>query len=138
MDERKVQAITKWTAPTKVTELWSFLGLANYYSRFIKGYSKKASPLTDLLKDQKWEWTRACQATFDKLEATVSTEPVFRLPDFKKPFEVHKDALDRAIGGVLVQEVHPIAFESWKLKDAEQRYSAHEKEMATVVHCLDT
>ena len=56
MDERKVQAVIDWPAPTKVTELRSFLGLANYYRRFIKGYSKIVSPLTDLLKkDRAWD-----------------------------------------------------------------------------------
>ena len=67
----------------------------------------------------------------------MTSEPVLRLPDFELPFEVHTDASDRAIGRVLVQEGHPIAFESHKLKEAEQRYSAHEKEMAAVVHCLE-
>ena len=56
MDERKVQAVIDWPAPTKVTELRSFLGLANYYRRFIKGYSKIVSPLTDFLKkDRAWD-----------------------------------------------------------------------------------
>src|SRR5262249_19201545 len=66
----------------------------------------------------------------------VATEPVLRLPDFELPFEVHTDASDGAIGGVLVQEGHPVAYESRKFKDAEQRYSTHEKEMLAVVHCL--
>ena len=57
------------------------------------------------------------------------------MPDFEKTFEVHTDASDRAIGGVLVQEGHPIAFDR-KLSDAERNYSTHEKEMTTVVHCL--
>ena len=60
------------------------------------------------------------------------------LPDFSKAFEVHTDASDFAIGGVLMQEGHPIAFESRKLNEAERRYSAHEKEIAVVVHCLRT
>lgn len=138
MDEGKVKAIIDWSAPSKVPELRSFLGLANYYRRFIKGYSKKVSPLTDLLKkSQKWEWTSECQDAFDKLKRAVSSAPVLGLPDFHKPFEVHTDASDRAIGGVLVQEGHPLAFESRKLKDAEQRYSTHEKEMVAVIHCLD-
>jgi hypothetical protein len=58
------------------------------------------------------------------------------LPDFEKPFKIHTDASDRAIGGVLVQEGHPIAFESRKLSDAEQNYLTHEKEMTAVVHYL--
>ncbi|KAG6478499.1 hypothetical protein ZIOFF_061942 [Zingiber officinale] len=70
------------------------------------------------------------------VELPVASEPVLRLPDFELPFEVHTDASDRAIGGVLVQEGHPVAFESRKLNAAEQKYSAHEKEMVAVVHCL--
>ncbi|CAL5371561.1 unnamed protein product [Camellia sinensis] len=137
MDNRKVHAITDWQAPSKVTELRSFLGLANYYRKFIEGYSKKAAPLTDLLKkDRPWKWDESCQAAFDKLKVAVASEPVLRLPDFELPFELHTDASDKAIGGVLVQEGHPVAFESRKLNDAEKKYSAHEKEMTAVVHCL--
>ena len=67
----------------------------------------------------------------------MTSEPVLRLLNFELPFEVHTDASDRALGGVLVQEGHPIAYESKKLKEVEQCYSAHEKEMATVVHYLE-
>ena len=56
---------------------------------------------------------------------------------FEKPFEVHTDASNRATSGVLVQDGHPLAFESKKLKDAEQRYFVHEKKMVVVVHCLE-
>lgn len=102
----------------------------NYYRRFIKGYSGRAAPLTDLLKkDRAWHWTEKCQAAFEDLKQAVMEEPVLRLPDHSKPFEVHTDASDFAIGGVLVQEGHPIAYESRKLNDTERRYSVHEKEM---------
>ena len=51
----------EWSVPTKVMELRSFLGLANYYRRFIKGYSNRVSPLNDLLKkDNPWEWSMQC------------------------------------------------------------------------------
>ena len=125
--------IRDWAAPTKVTELRSFLGLTNYYRRFIKGYSTIACPLTDLLKkEKKWEWDAECQAAFQKLKYGITSEPVLRLPDLELPFEVHTDGSDRALGGVLVQEGHPVAFESRKLCAAEQRYIAHEKEMTAV------
>lgn len=61
---------------------------------------------------------------------------MLKLPDFTQPFEVHRDASNSAIGGVLVQEGHPVAFESRRLNDAERRYSVHKREMLAVVHCL--
>ena len=137
MDENKVRAIREWSEPSILKELRSFLGLANYYRRFIKGYSKMVAPLTDLLKkDQVWQWNLECQAAFDELEGAISSEPVLQLPNLELPFEVQTDASDRALGGVLMQEGHPVAFESRKLNGAEQRYSTHEKEMTVVIHCL--
>ncbi|RVW62992.1 Transposon Tf2-12 polyprotein [Vitis vinifera] len=134
----KVQAIMEWSVPTKVTELRSFLGLANYYRRFIKGYSKMMSPLTDLLKkDNQWDWSMQCQMAFESLKEAISTEPVLRLPDLDLPFEVQTDASDRALGRVLVQEGHPVVFESRKLNNVEQRYSTHEKEMIVVEFLAD-
>ncbi|MCF8701922.1 retroviral-like aspartic protease family protein, partial [Corynebacterium sp. MC-10] len=139
MDKAKVRAIMEWEAPTKVTELRSFLGLANYYRRFISGYSAKAAPLTELLKKNKpWVWSETCQEAFEGLKAAISEEPVLALPDFSKTFEVHTDASDFAIGGVLMQDKHPIAFESRKLNETERRYTVQEKEMTAIVHCLRT
>ena len=65
-------------------------------------------------------------------------EPVLALSDHTKLFEVHTDASDFAIGGVLMQDGHPVAFESRKLNDTERRYMVQEKEMTAVVHCLRT
>ena len=139
MDPAKVQAIQEWKPPTKVPELRSFLGLVNYYRRFIKGYSAIASPLTDLLKKNRtWQWTQECQSAFEKLKQAVSQEPVVSLPDYSKSFEVHTDASDFAIGGVLMQEGHPIAYESRKLNERERRYTVQEKEMTAIIHCLRT
>ncbi|CAA0820038.1 Uncharacterized mitochondrial protein AtMg00860 [Striga hermonthica] len=103
MSGAKVKAIMEWEAPTKVTELRSFLGLVNYYHRFIQGYSPRAAPLTDLLKKGKpWVRSDECQRAFDDLKVAVSQEPVLALNDFTKPFEVHTDASDLTIGGVLM------------------------------------
>ncbi|KAM2418624.1 hypothetical protein ACFX1W_025288 [Malus domestica] len=137
MEKGKIKAIQEWEPPTKVPTLRSFLGLTNYYRRFIKGYSAIAAPLTDLLKKNKtWEWTDRCQEAFERLKKALMEEPVLRLPDLSKPFELHTDASDFAIGGVLMQEGHPIAYESRKLNNAEKRYTTHEKEMTAIVHCL--
>ncbi|GJS21721.1 putative nucleotidyltransferase, ribonuclease H [Tanacetum coccineum] len=137
MDGAKIKAIKEWEPPTKVTELRSFLGLVNYYRRFIMGYSAIASPLTDLLKKNKaWIWDEECQAAFESLKKAVMEEPVLRLPDVTMPFELHTDASDFAIGGVLMQDGHPIAFESRKLNETERKYTVQEKEMTAIVHCL--
>ena len=137
MDGAKVKAIQEWEPPTKVTELRSFLGLVNYYRRFIMGYSAIASPLTDLLKKNKaWMWDEKCQAAFESLKKAVMEEPVLRLPDVTMPFELHTDASDFAIGGVLMQDEHPIAFESRKLNETERKYTVQEKEMTAIIHCL--
>ncbi|XP_057755441.1 uncharacterized protein LOC130974589 [Arachis stenosperma] len=139
MDQGKVKAIKEWEPPNKISELRSFLGLANYYRRFIKGYSAKAAPLTDLLKkNHSWEWSKECQKAFDELKAGITEGLVLALPNYSKVFEVHTDASDYAIGGVLMQEGHPIAFESHKLNDTKRRYTVQEKEMTAVVHCLRT
>uniref|UniRef100_A0A1U7VXJ7 Uncharacterized protein LOC104222877 n=1 Tax=Nicotiana sylvestris TaxID=4096 RepID=A0A1U7VXJ7_NICSY len=88
------------------------------------GYSAKAAPLTELLKKNKpWVWTEHCQKAFESLKTAVTEEPDLALPDFAKTFEVHTDASDFAIGGVLMQDKHPIAFESHKLNETERRYT---------------
>lgn len=139
MDKAKIRAIEEWEAPTKVTMLRSFVGLANYYRRFISGYSDKAASLTELLKKNKpWVWSEQCQKAFESLKAAVTEEPVLMLPNFSKTFEVHTDALDFAIGGVLMQDRHPIAFKSRKLNETKRRYTVQEKEMTTIVHYIRT
>ncbi|KAL0404247.1 UNVERIFIED_CONTAM: Transposon Tf2-11 polyprotein [Sesamum radiatum] len=137
MDPKKVQAIEEWQPPSDVHDLRSFFGLANYYRRFMRDYSKTARPMTDLLKKtETWNWTPQCQVSFDDLKRAMVTDPVLALPDMSKPFVVETDASDFALGGVLMQNGHPVAFESRKLKDVERRYSVHEKELLAVVHYL--
>ncbi|GJW18357.1 putative nucleotidyltransferase, ribonuclease H, partial [Tanacetum coccineum] len=137
MDGAKIKVIQDWKPPTKVTELRSFLRLVNYYRRFIMGYPAIASPLTDLLKKNKaWIWNEEFQAVFESLKKAVMEEPVLRLPDVTMPFELHTDASKFAIGGVPMQDGHPIAFESRKLNETERKYTVQEKEITTVAHCL--
>jgi len=98
--------------------------LVNYYRRFIKSYSAIAAPLMDLLKKNRvWDWSSKCQGAFEALKRAVTEEPVLTLPEFSKPYEVHTDASDFAIGGMLMQEGHPVAYESRKLNDTERRYT---------------
>ena len=105
-----IRAIEERQAPTKVSKLRSFLGLVNYYRRFIVSYSKRAAQLKNILKkDVRYgpimalHWSEECQRAFEDLKQAVMDDPVLQLPDHTKPFEVHTDASDYAIGGVLVQ-----------------------------------
>lgn len=97
MDLEKIRAIEDWQSPTNVNELCSFLGLANYYRRFIENYSGRTTPLTDLLKKGVvWDWNEDCEQAFMDLKEVVMKDHALALPDLNKPFEVQTDASDFA------------------------------------------
>ena len=118
MDQRKVVTIQKWQPPTRVKDVQSFLGFANFYRRFIKGFSKIVQPLVALTrKDRPFCWTMAEQSTF-------MTAPVLLHPDPTKPFIVETDASVFAIGAILSQPDnngvhHPVACYSRKFTTPE-------------------
>ncbi|CAM4533278.1 unnamed protein product, partial [Lepidochelys kempii] len=121
--QAKVDAIQKWPVPKSKKQVQSFLGLAGYYRRFVPHYSQIAAPLTDLTKKKQpnaVQWTGKCQKAFNKLKATLKSDPVLRAPDFDKPFLVTTDASECGVGAVLMQkgpdqEFHPVVFLSKKL-----------------------
>ncbi len=121
MDDHKVKAIVDWEPPKLVPTLRSFLGLASYYHKFIKNFAKIAAPSTNLLKKSAvtYEWEEACDEAFETLKGILVKAPVLKLLDFDKDFEIHSDASNFAIGGVLVPEGRPVAFESKKLSEME-------------------
>jgi hypothetical protein len=69
IDPSKVQVVLSWKEPTSVSDIQSFLGLAGYCRRFIEGFLKIGKPMIELLKkDKKFEWTPACEASFQELK----------------------------------------------------------------------
>jgi hypothetical protein len=140
MDDHKVKAILDWEPPKSVPALRSFLGLASYYRKFIKNFVKVGAPLTNLLKKSAitYDWDEACDEAFETLKGILVKAPVLKLPDFDKDFEIHSGASDFVIGGVIMQDGRPMAFESKKLRETERRWPTHEKEMWAVIHCLKT
>jgi len=140
MDDHKVKAIVDWEPPKSVSALRSFLGLASYYRKVIKNFAKIAAPLTNLLKKfvVTYKWEGACDEAFETLKGILVKALVLKLLDFDKDFEIHSNAFDFAIRGVLVQEGRSMAFESKKLSETERRWPTHEKEMRVVIHCLKT
>jgi len=103
-EAKKVQTIADWPEPKNVKEVMSFLGLCNYYRRFIKGYSAISVPITNLLrKDREFEWNTEINDAFWQLKEQMSLVPVLAIPDPKKEFIVTTDMSNFAIGMVLSQ-----------------------------------
>jgi hypothetical protein len=96
--------------------------------------------LTNLLKKfiKTYEWDGPCDTTFETLKGILVKAPVLKLPNFDKDFEIHFDAFDFAIEGVLVQEGKPVAFENKKLSEIKRRWLTHEKEIWAIIHCFKT
>ncbi|XP_066383559.1 uncharacterized mitochondrial protein AtMg00860-like [Miscanthus floridulus] len=93
VDPAKIEVVKEWEQPRNVTEVRSFLGLAGYYHRFIKNFSKIARLMTNLLKKTKeFEWTPKCEQSFQELKQKLTTTPVLALPDISKDFVVYCDA----------------------------------------------
>jgi len=141
VDPKKTKAIDDWPIPQTVTDLRSFLGLANYYRKFVKDFAKITTPLTKLLhKDTDFEWTSEQTQAFQTLKKELVSSPTLRTPDFALEFTVTTDASDFAIGQVLTQDdgqgVRPVAYESRKMTSAELNYPIHEKELLAIVHAL--
>nr|GEV19644.1 retrotransposon protein, putative, Ty3-gypsy subclass [Tanacetum cinerariifolium] len=129
MDPSKVKAITKWQRPTTVTEVRSFLGLAGYYRHFVKGFSRLALPLTQLMrKGEKFVWTDECGESFEELKQRLVSAPILTLPSGSS------DASKKGLGCscILMQHGKVIAYASRQLKPYEVNYPTHDLELAAV------
>jgi hypothetical protein len=93
VDPSKVQDVLNWKAPMSVSDIWSFLGLAGYYRRFIEGFFNMSKPMIELLKkDKRFEWMPSCETTFQELKKRLTTALVLVMPDMEKPFSIYCDA----------------------------------------------
>ena len=120
VDPAKIQVIWDWPSPTTLTELRSFLGLANFYCRFVLGFSHITWPLSQVTKGgskAKFFWSKSQQKAFIELKDRLCTAPVLALPDLQQPFEVETDASNYAIGAVLTQHGHLVAYHNETLSD---------------------
>ena len=137
-DPEKIRAVTEFPRPTGLTQLKSFLGLANYYHRYIPGFSKIAAPLYRLTrKAVPFDWSQEAILAFEDLKKALTSAPCLYAPNFRLPFIVQTDASKEGIGAVLVQQVdgeeHPVAYISRQLNKHEQNYSPTEWECLAVV-----
>jgi hypothetical protein len=142
VDPAKTKAIEQWPAPNNLPQLRSFLGMANFFRKFVKNYSIIAKPLTDLTRSNApWLWSPLCEEAFAKLKHALTHAPVLATPDYSEgaqPFSVVCDASITGVGAVLMQGDRPIAYESRKLTPAEINYTTTEQEMLAVIHALQT
>jgi len=102
MEKEKVDGVLSWPEPRSVKDVRKFLGLANYYRRFIKDFAQVVRPMNVLTrKDVKWQWRVEQQKAFDELKRVFTTKPVLAAPDLDKEFRVEANASNYATGGVL-------------------------------------
>lgn len=143
VDPIKVKAITDWPKPKSLTELRGFLGLVQFFRKFIKGYSSIAEPLTNLTKKEMGilKWDGNCDNSFNHLRQALVTAPILAAPDWEKEFQVHVDASSFALGATITQldnegRSRVIAYASRKLTTSEKNYTANDREMLGLIHAL--
>jgi hypothetical protein len=127
VDPSKLESVTKWEQQLNVTDVRSFLGMAGYYRRFIENFSKIAKPMTEFLKNNtKFDWSEACEMSFQGLKKSLTTAPVLTLPEIKKDFVVYCDASKQGLGCVLMQEGKVVAYAFRQLEKHEESYPTHD------------
>ena len=143
IQREKVEKVLNWLAPRNVKEVQKFLDLTNYYRRFIKDFARIAALLHMLVrKEQKWKWEKEQEEAFERLKMVFTTEPILAIPEIDREMRVEADASDYAIGEVLSTKCEdgkwrPVVFISKSLNATEQNYKIHNKEMLTVIRCLE-
>jgi len=116
MQKEKVEGVLNWPVLQNIKEVQKFLGLANYYRRFIKDFARLAALLHVLVrKEQKWKWEREQKEVFKRLKAVFTTEPILAIPDIDREMRVEVDTSDYATGEVLSTKCEdgkwrPVAF----------------------------
>lgn len=145
VDPEKVEAILKFPTPTNKKEVKRFLGTASWYRRFISNFSTLAGPLNRLTSTSKkappFCWSAEAEQSFNALKECLVTAPVLSCPNYDLPFDVHTDASNYGIGGLLTQTIngkeHAIAYMSRSLSRQECNYSITERETLAVLVAIE-
>ena len=137
-DPSLLAAIRDIPPPTTATEVRSFLGLAGYYRRYVKGFAAIAAPLHALTrKDAVFHWSEDCQTAFDQLKTRLTTSPITAFPDFSQAFRLYTDASTAGLGAILAQvrdgKERIICCASRALNKAEKSYPATKLECLAIV-----
>jgi RNase H-like domain found in reverse transcriptase len=125
--------VLSWPIPKSVKALRGFLGLTDYYRKFIKNYGLISRPLLIYFKKNSFVWSTEATQAFEALKLAMTCAPILALQKFSLPFTVEIDACHDGIGAVLMQEKRLIAFLSQKLGFKNQDLSTYEKELLTLI-----
>jgi hypothetical protein len=142
MDPLKVEAVQSFKPPQNVKQVQSFLGICNYYRRFIKDFAKISQPISKLIcKDTLFIWSTDCDSACNLLKQLLLSYPSLRQPDITRPFIVYTDASDYALGAILAQkdennQDYVCHYASRLLKNAEIHYGISEKECLAIVYAI--
>ncbi|KAI5085360.1 hypothetical protein C0J45_23144, partial [Silurus meridionalis] len=138
VDYRRLTKVLNWPVPHSPSEVRAFVGLCSYYRRFVRGFSKLAAPLNQLVgKNVPFVWAPECDKSFNHLKSVLSSDPVVILPDFSVPFKIYTDASNLAVGAVLAQDRDGlecvVAYASRTLTSTQRRWSTFDRELWAVV-----
>lgn len=137
----KIETIAKANPPKNQTELKAFLGLINFYGKFVPNLSSKLNCFYNLLKkDTKFIWSNECNEKFEKCKTYLQASSVLEFFDPQKPLIVVTDACNYGLGGVLAHDIEgqekPICFTSFTLNEAQRKYPILHLEALAVVSCV--
>ena len=141
-DPNNIKVVRDFKTPTKVHDVQSWLGLANYYRKFVKNFSEIAKPLTNLLKKgTPFIWDEKCDKAFTEMKQRLIEPPLLGYPSFDHPFTLYTDASGFSLGAVLSQQIGDqpekvIAYAGRDLKPNELKYSTTEKECLALVDAV--
>ncbi|GJS22762.1 putative reverse transcriptase domain-containing protein, partial [Tanacetum coccineum] len=137
VDPAKIESVKDWESPKTTTEIRQFLGLVEYYQRFIEGFSKIANPMTKLTKKKvKFDWGDKAEAAFQLIKQKLCSAPILALPKGSEDFIIYCDASIKGLGAVVMQREKVIAYASRQLKIHEKNYTTHDLELGAVVFAL--
>lgn len=141
MEADKLKAIVEWPSPKDVHDVRSFLGLAGYYRKFVKDFSRISAGISELMKkDVQFIWSDTQERAFQDLKQAMTKAPILIVPRIDLPFTVTTDASGFAIGATLSQDhghgLQPVAYMSKKMLPAEKNYPVHEQELLAIVCAL--
>lgn len=142
IDQQRTKALRNLPPPKDKKGIARFIGMANYFRRFVPNFAQLAAPLNELRrKGARFIWGEAQEAAFHAIKSAIANPPVLGVPDFNRRFVVQTDASNSGVSAVLLQEVEgqrqPLAYASRRLTDAEIKYSVYECEALAVLFALE-